>query len=98
MAVEIVLLVSQHMLLTFQHQEFVNAIPTQHPLRSVVLLQMVTELYVLHGLTVDMLDGILAITFVEIALSMPLIALIGSELRQSATTKACIWTSGPTTR
>jgi hypothetical protein len=49
MAVEIVLLVSQHMLLTFQHQEFVNAIPTQHPLRSVVLLQMVTELYVLHG-------------------------------------------------
>lgn len=98
MAVEIVLLVSQHMLLTFQHQEFVNAIPTQHPLRLVVLLHLVTELYALHGLTVDMLDGILAITFVKIALSMPLTVLIGSELRQSATTKACIWTSGPTTQ
>lgn len=98
MAVEIVLLVSQHMLLTFQHQEFANAIPTKHPLRLVVSLHLVTELYALHGLTVDMLDGILAITFVEIALSTPLTVLIGSELRQSATTKACIWTSGPTTQ
>ena len=33
MAVEIALHVSQLMLLTFQHQEFVNAIPPQHLLR-----------------------------------------------------------------
>lgn len=57
-----------------------------------------TEPCALHGLTVDMLDGILVIMFVEIAHNTLLTVLIGSELRQSATTKACIWTSGPTIR